>query len=116
MRIRCAETDLEAILQEFPAARSHFPIRYMGLPLSVHRLRGVDFQFIVDKMAHKLPIGHGKRITTAGRVPLIRSVTTYQAIYPLTGLSPPKIIMTVILKLEPAFLWATSDKIGRAHV
>ena len=109
--IRCATIDLDAILQGFPAARSHFPIWYLGLPLSVHRLRGVDFQFVVDKMARRLPIGQGKYITTTRRVELIKSVTTSQAIYTLTSLAPPKSIMTAIRKLERAFLWAASDKV-----
>ena len=110
--IQCNGLDLDAILQDFPALRSHFPIRYLGLPLSVFRLRGVDFQFIVDKMARKLPIGHGKMVSTAGRVALIKSVTTSQAIYPLTVLAPPKNIMKAFINIERAFLWAASDKVS----
>jgi hypothetical protein len=51
-------------------------------------------------MVRKLPIGQGKYVTTAGRVTLIKSVTTCQAIYSLTALVPPKDIMKAILKLE----------------
>jgi hypothetical protein len=60
--IRCSEIDIESVLQGFLVLRSTFPIRYLGLPLSVHHLRSGDFQFIVDKMASKLPIGQGKFI------------------------------------------------------
>ena len=97
---------------EHRTTRSHFPIRYLGLPLSVHRLRGVDFQYIVDKMARKLPIGHGKFITTAGRVAFVKSVTTSQALYPLTALAPPKSIFKAMIKVVRAFVWAASDKVS----
>jgi hypothetical protein len=78
----------------------------------------VDFQFIVDKIAKKLSIGQEKYVTTPSRTTLIKSVTTSQAIYPLTALSPPLSIMKAMLKLECAFLWAASDKVfgGKCRV
>jgi hypothetical protein len=84
----------------------------LGLPLSVHRLKTEDFQYTVDKMASKLPIGQGKYVTTAGRATLIRSVIVSIALYPLTVLPNPKGILEAINKLERAFLWATSDKVS----
>jgi hypothetical protein len=111
--IRCSEINLEEILNGFPALRSSFPIRYLGLPLSIHRHRSGEFQYIVDKMASKLPLGQGKYITTAGRVELIKSVITSQVIYPLTVLLVPKGILKAMTKLECAFVWAASDKVSR---
>jgi hypothetical protein len=110
--IRCSEINLEEILNGFPALRSSFPIRYLGLPLSIHRHRSGEFQYIVDKMASKLPLGQGKYITTAGRVELIKSVITSQAIYPLTVLPVPKGILKAMTKLERAFVRAASDKVS----
>jgi hypothetical protein len=110
--IRCSEIDLDSILHGFPALRASFPIRYLGLPLSVHRLRSGDFQYIVDKMASKLPIGQGKYVTTAGRVALVKSVIASQAIYPLTVLPLPKGILKSIFKVERAYIWAASDKVS----
>jgi hypothetical protein len=110
--IRCSEIDLDSILHGFPALSASFPIRYLGLPLSVHRLRSGDFQYIVDKMASKLPIGQGKYVTTAGRVALVKSVIASQAIYPLTVLPLPKGIFKAILKVEHAYIWAASDKVS----
>ena len=40
--IRCDNIDLAAILEEFPATIAQFPIKYIGLPLSLGRLRRVD--------------------------------------------------------------------------
>jgi hypothetical protein len=36
--IRCENIDLDDILQFFPGIRSTFPLRYLGLPLSIHHL------------------------------------------------------------------------------
>ena len=47
--ISCNETNLEAILSSFPIVRSSFPIKYLGLPLTVRRLRKIDFQPLVEK-------------------------------------------------------------------
>jgi hypothetical protein len=110
--IRCSEINIDEVLHGFPATRSSFPITYLGLPLSVHRLRSGHFQYIVDKMASKLPLGQGKYVTTAGRVQLVKSVITSQAIYPLTVLPLPKGILKAMTKLERAFVWAASDKVS----
>ncbi|KAK1607280.1 hypothetical protein QYE76_030953 [Lolium multiflorum] len=53
--IRCVGVDLDDILEGVPAARTSFPLWYLGLPLSVHSLRRVDFQFLEDKCVGKLP-------------------------------------------------------------
>jgi hypothetical protein len=37
--IQCDGLDLEDILQPFPATRTSFPMRYLGLPLSVYSLK-----------------------------------------------------------------------------
>jgi hypothetical protein len=64
-------------------------------------------------MASKLPLGQGKYVTTAGRVELVKSVVTSQAIYPLTVLPVPRDILKAMTKLERAFVWAASDKVSK---
>ena len=52
--IHCEHVDLDDILQAFPASRVNFPMKYLGLPLSVHRLKRIHFQPLEDKVAAKL--------------------------------------------------------------
>lgn len=52
--IRYEQIDLDEVFAGFPAVRVHFPIKYLGLPLVVQRLRKVDFQPFADKAATKL--------------------------------------------------------------
>jgi hypothetical protein len=82
--IRWEHIDLDVILQDIPAARATFPLRYLGLSLSVWSLRRRDFQHLKDKCAGKLPTWNGKLIYMAGRFSLIKSVLASQAIYHLT--------------------------------
>jgi mannosylglycoprotein endo-beta-mannosidase len=42
--ISCSDIDLDELLTRLPVARAHFPIKYLGLPLSTRRLLRVDFQ------------------------------------------------------------------------
>lgn len=110
--IRCSGIDLSAVLQCFPAVRSSFPMRYLGLPLSVHRLRRSDFQHLEDKIAGKLVTWQGKFITAAGRATLVKFVISAQATYHLTSLALPQGVMASIDKVRRAFLWAGTDKVS----
>ena len=72
--IKCANINLDDVLEAIPATRTSFPLRYLGLPLSVWRLKRVDFQHLEDKCAGKLPCWNGRYIATAGRAALVKSV------------------------------------------
>jgi hypothetical protein len=73
--ISCNEIDLDTILGNLPIARAHFPISYLGLPLSPRRLRKIDFQPQIDKAASKLLTWYGRNLTQAGWVGLTKAGT-----------------------------------------
>lgn len=108
--IRCRDINLDHILAALPASRTAFPIKYLGLPLSVRRLRRGDFQFLEDKVAARLVPWDGENITAIGRGALVKSVLTSQVIYHIIALRPPSGTLLNITKLERAFLWAGSNK------
>jgi hypothetical protein len=87
--INCHDVDLDDVLGGLSVIRASFPIKYLGLPLSVWELKRVDFQPLEDKMAGKLVTWDGKNINEAGRGALIKSVLTSQAIFHLTPLRIP---------------------------
>ena len=78
--IRCENINLDDILQAFPAVRSTFPMRYLGLLLSVKRLKNIHFQPLIDKVASKLPPWLGRHVASDGRVVLVKAVLTAIAI------------------------------------
>ena len=50
----------------------------------------VDFQFLVDKVADEIPPLVGNNITTIGRMALVKSVLSAQAVYYITPLIVPR--------------------------
>ena len=108
--IRCNHINLEFTLQSLPASITSFPMRYLGLPLSVRKLKKVDLQFLEDKVASKLLTYEGKNITTMGRTSLVKSVLTSQVVYFITPLVIPQGTLDNINKLQRAFLWSSWDK------
>jgi hypothetical protein len=112
--IRCGNIDLDDVLQDIPASRATFPLRYLGIPLSVWSLRRRDFQHLEDKCAGKLPTWNGKMVNMAGRVSLVKSVLASQAIYHLTPLSVPPGTLKFINKIERAYVWAAKKVTSRA--
>jgi hypothetical protein len=107
--IRCEEVDLDAVLEGMPASLSPFPVRYLGLPLTVTCLKRADLQHLEDKCAGKLPTWNGNLITAPGRSALVKLVIASQAIHHLTPLAIPPATLAFIKKIERAFLWSTTD-------
>ena len=107
--IRCENLDLDDILCDFPAQRTSFPIKYLGLPLAIRRLRQVDFQPLLDKAAARLTGWRGRNITQAGRVTLTKAVLSSQPVYLLTSLNAPKEVLEDLDKLRKRFLWAGGE-------
>lgn len=87
--IRCNHFHLNYVLQNMPAARASFPMKYLGLPLSVWKLKAVDFQYLKDKAAGQLVSWEGQHATTAGRTTLVKSVITSQVVFSISALTVP---------------------------
>jgi hypothetical protein len=65
-RYSCDEIDLTSILAGFPVMLTQFPIKYLGLPLSLKRLRRVDLQAYINKAASRLNLWKAKFLNHAG--------------------------------------------------
>jgi hypothetical protein len=79
--IRCVDLDLGHILHDLPAATTTFPMKYLGLPLSVKWLKRVHFQYLEDKAVARITPLNGRYFNIAGRMTLVKSVLTSQTIY-----------------------------------
>lgn len=112
--ISCDHLDLDMVLQDCPAIRSTFPIKYLRLPLTHRRLRKVDFQPLLDKVAGRLEGWQGCLLSPAGRATLVKSVLTSIPIFYLTGFKIPKEILHAIDKIRRRFLWAENKVISGA--
>ena len=109
--IRCQGVDLNTALSRFTAKRASFPIKYLGLPLSTTRLKNVDFEPVVDKMAGKLNAWNGQNMSMAGRLTLVKSVLTSQIIHLLSALRVPKEILKLFDDKRKKFMWAGNEEL-----
>jgi hypothetical protein len=96
--IRCGEIGLENVLQDLPIFATTFPMKYIGIPLAVRRLKRSHFQYLKNKGMKRLAPWNGRYFNMAGRKALVKSVLTSQAIYPLTALDVPVEPLQAILK------------------
>jgi hypothetical protein len=109
--IRCVGLDLQDILQAFSATRTTFPVKYLGLPFAIKRLKRVHFQPLKDKVATKLVPWIGKHVIMASRSALIKSVLMSIVIYYVTVLNISVEVLLKIDSIRRAFLWVACDKV-----
>jgi hypothetical protein len=83
-------------------------MKYLGLPLSVSKLKRIHFQPLDDKFIGKLVLWIGKHVTLAGCSSLVKSVLTSIKIYYITILNIPVEVLMKIDNIRRAFLWAVS--------
>ena len=98
--IRCEDIDLATILTDFPAAVTLFPIKYLGLPLALGRLRRADVQPYIDKMASRLEPWQGRFLNRAGCTALVKSVLSSMPIFLLTAIKTDKGILKAFDKIR----------------
>ena len=107
--VQCEDNDLPDILSVFPAKIATFPGKYLGLPLHFRRLRKVDLQPLIDKMAEKLPSWIGKNLAHPGRVTLAKSELQAIATYHTTVIPLSKWARDKITKIARNFVWVGGE-------
>jgi hypothetical protein len=65
--IQCSHNDLEVIQEHIPCHIEEFPIKYLGLPLSIKKLSKVQLQPLIDRLADLLPGWKADLMTRTGR-------------------------------------------------
>lgn len=111
-QICCDHTDLDTILNNFPAICSTFPTKYLGLPLTYRRVRRTDYQPLVDKLGGRLAGWKGKLLTPVGRIILVKAVLSSIPIYFRTIFKPPKGVLRALDRTRRRFLWAGQEAIS----
>lgn len=110
--IRCDNIDLDEVLQNFGGQKVDFPIKYLGLPITLSRLRVVHMQFILDRIRARLAGWKGQLMNVVGRRVLVRCVLTAMPTFALAVLHTPK---KFFRETRRRFLWAGDKELTRGH-
>jgi hypothetical protein len=106
MPIQCTDEQIALIQLVLPCAIAPFPCKYLGLPLSIFKLKKEDLQPLVDKIARRLPTWKSNQMPPIGRVTMANAVLSAIPIYLLVAIDAPKWVIKGIDKVRRGFLWA----------
>jgi len=103
--IHCLEEHRTLLQTHLPCQISEFPCKYLGVPLSPHKLTKAQAQPIIEKIADRLPSWKADLLTKAGRSVLVQYVLTSMLIYLVLALDLPIGTLQAIDKIRRGFLW-----------
>lgn len=93
------------IVQILQCQVKDFPVRYLGLPLSIRRVPKAELQTMVDNVMRKMPACHGALMARSGRLVWIKSVLRAIPIYMMMVDSLPPWVRKEINTICRKFLW-----------
>lgn len=103
------EDDMAAFLLEFPCQVQQFHIRYLGVPLSVHKPLKSCIRPVIEKVAAKLTPWHGSLMNKSGRLIVVKTVSSAVPIYTMMANNLPAWAIEEIDAIRLNFLW-TGDQ------
>jgi mannosylglycoprotein endo-beta-mannosidase len=113
--IRCSDDEVTTISQLFQCQLAHFPIKYLGLPLTTGRLRRADIWPLIDRFSDKLPGWVPKLLNPGGRLVLTRSVLMALPLHFLAVLDLPVWALKIIYRRCRGFVWRGQEDTNGGH-
>jgi hypothetical protein len=104
--IHCPEAALPSVSATLSCQVITLPCTYMGLPLSIRKLRREDLQPVLDKLVGKLAFWRARLMSKEGRAVYVQAVMTASVIYHLMALDLEPWFLQAVDKLRRGFLWA----------
>lgn len=95
---------------------SHFPLKYLGMPVSFTALRNSDYEFIVDKYLVRFDAWVGNATSVGGRHTLLGSVVTQLSLYHVSMWLMNKTFVERLDKYRRRFFWQGCNKKHRYHL
>ncbi|KAM0857846.1 hypothetical protein ACQ4PT_048211 [Festuca glaucescens] len=107
--IRCDDHLVQEVTSVLRCPVAVLPCKYLGLPLSLSKLRKQEVQPILDRLANKLSSWKAKLLSKDGRVVFVQVIMTSSLIYPLLALDLDLWVLKFVDKLRRGFLWTGSE-------
>jgi hypothetical protein len=113
--IQCADSDMQAVTEHLPCRIEDFPIKYLGLPLSIKKLTKPQLQPLIDRLADLLPGWKVDLMTRVGRAIQVQFVLTTTIIYHAMTLDMPNWMHKAIDKIRRNYLWRRRKEANGGH-
>uniref|UniRef100_A0ACD5YE76 Uncharacterized protein n=1 Tax=Avena sativa TaxID=4498 RepID=A0ACD5YE76_AVESA len=113
--IRCSAEDRDLVERELHCPITQFPLRYLGLPLSLRKPSVAQLQTLVDRVAAKLPSWKASMLNRGGRLELVKTTLSSIPIFTMMSLDIPIETITAIEKIIRGFLWKGRKDVHGGH-
>jgi hypothetical protein len=110
--ITCTLEHVQLVADVLSCTLGTFPCRYLGIPLSIRKLRRSEEQFIIDKVVARIPLWKGNLMNTAGRTTLVQSTLSAIPVHLSIAICLSPWAIQRIDKLRRAFIWTGSDSVS----
>jgi hypothetical protein len=79
--IHCTDAEIQLVQEALSCRIEGFPCRYLGVPLSIFRLRKIEEQALIDAVTAHIPRWKGSLLNVAGRTPLVQVTLSAIPVY-----------------------------------
>ncbi|KAJ1693012.1 hypothetical protein LUZ63_009710 [Rhynchospora breviuscula] len=91
------------------------PVTYLGLPLSIRRLKKIHYKPLIDAFKRKLDGWKAKYLSSAGRLTLVKSVLSALPLHYMQVLNLPTWLIKHLDGIRRRFFWKGKDKCLGGH-
>jgi hypothetical protein len=110
--LHCSEADVARVLHILACRVESFPSRYLGVPLSIFKLKKSDEQALIDAVTARLPLWKGNLLNIAGRTTLVRCTLSAIPVHMSIALCLSPWAIESIDKLRRAFIWSGAASVS----
>jgi hypothetical protein len=110
--ICCSDEQRLTIAQTLHCPVKDFPIVYLGVPLSIWKLRAEDLQPLIDKLHDKLSGWPAGLLSKGDKLVLIKSVLSASPIHTMLATDMPKLIKDAIIRGQRSFFCSSGRDNG----
>jgi hypothetical protein len=116
--IHCTDAEIQLVQEALSCRIEGFPCRYLGVPLSIFRLRKIEEQGLIDAVAARIPRWKGSLLNVVGRTTLVQVILSAMPVHMAIASCLSSWAIDCIDKLRRGFIWAGADSVsgGRCKV